>query len=284
MNKKAMTREQNFEADFLLERVKSDIAWDMPDPHRHNCHEVYFLLSGARQYFIGHSIYNVSAGDLVIIPRNELHRTAFRTQEHYDRVLIYFSEEFAAPFYSRVGHEAFERFLNLGCVQLPLRYQEQIKKLFNKMEEEQMRQDAYSQMAISHLLAELITLALRYGNRSGKATEGTEGKILEAARYISDHYDQEITLQAAAQIACMEATYFSKRFKHTTGFGFHDYLTQTRIKKAEEFLRSSRLSISEISESCGFLSSNYFGDVFKKYKGCSPREYRKQYLAEGSQK
>ena len=109
-----------------------------------------------------------------------------------------------------------------------------------------------------------------------KAPDGTGNKILDAARYISDNYDREITLQTAAHIACMEATYFSKCFKQLTGFGFRDYVTQTRLKKAEELLRSSKLSISEISDSCGFLSSNYFGDVFKKYKGISPRSYRKQ--------
>ena len=191
--------------------------------------------------------------------------------------MIYFNDAFAAPFFEQIGREAFDKFLHLGCVQLPLRQQERVRQIFTKMEEERVRQDAYSKLTISHLLCEIIVLVLRHGNRSQKSADGTESKVLEAARYISDNYDQEITLHDAAQIACMEATYFSKCFKRATGFGFHDYLMQTRLKKAEEFLRSSRLSISEISESCGFLSSNYFGDVFKKHKGMSPREFRKQF-------
>ncbi len=261
---------------FMLERVKSKTVWDMVSSHRHDCHELYFLLSGTRRYFIGHSIYNVKAGDLVIIPKNELHRTTSRTQQSYDRVLIYFQDSFAAPFYEMVGREAFDRFLGLGCVQLPLRQQERIRQLFSRMEEERVRADSYSELAISHLLSELIILVLRHGSGCQKVPDGTTNKILEAARYISDNYDQEITLDLAAQIACMEATYFSKCFKKLTGFGFHDYLTQTRLAKAEEFLRSSQLSISEISDSCGFSSSNYFGDVFNKYKGMSPRAFRKQ--------
>lgn len=261
---------------FMLERVKSKIVWDMTGSHRHSCHELYFLLSGTRRYFIGHSIYNVKAGDLVIIPRNELHRTTSRTQQNYDRILIYFQDSFAAPFYESVGREAFDRFLSLGCVQLPLRQQERVRQLFAKMEEERVRGDAYSELAVSNLLSELIILVLRHGSGCQKVPDGTTNKILEAARYISDNYDQEITLDSAARIACMEATYFSKCFKKLTGFGFHDYLTQTRLAKAEEFLRSSQLSISEISDSCGFLSSNYFGDVFKKHKGMSPRAFRQK--------
>ncbi len=271
--------EENFETQFVLERCKSRIVWDMAAAHRHNCHEVYFLLSGARRYLIGHNIYNVNAGNLVIIPQNELHRTTSRTHDRYDRILLYFSDRFAAPFWQEAGREAFDSFLGLGCVQLPLRQQERVRQILTRMEEEQVRQDPYSQLTISHLLCELIVLVLRHGNSGQKTSDGTENKILEAARYISDNCDQEITLHSAAQVACMEATYFSKCFKKSTGFGFHDYLTQTRLKKAEELLRSSRLSISEISESCGFLSSNYFGDVFKKCKGMSPRAYRKQWQA-----
>lgn len=268
--------EEQIHTPFVLERFKSKILWDMASSHRHNCHELFFLLSGTRRYFIGHSIYNVKAGDLVIIPQNELHRTTAQTEEHYDRILLYFQDSFAAPFYEAVGRPAFERFLNLGCVQLPFRQQERMRQLFSKMEEEQVRADDYAALSISNLLTEIIILTLRYGSGRQKAPDGTGNKILDAARYISDNYDREITLQTAAHIACMEATYFSKCFKQLTGFGFRDYVTQTRLKKAEELLRSSKLSISEISDSCGFLSSNYFGDVFKKYKGISPRSYRKQ--------
>jgi len=35
------------------------------------------------------------------------------------------------------------------------------------------------------------------------------------------------------------------------------------------------LEIGEIAEKCGFSSSNYFGDAFKKINGISPRQYRK---------
>lgn len=275
--KKQSGRASEFKEEFILDRYKSKVVWDMVGFHWHNTYELYFLLSGTRRYFVGHSIYNVSPGDLVIVPRYELHRTACHTQEHYDRIVVYFSDEFVSTFYQQVGKEAFDKFLSLGCVQLPHRQQERVKQIFVKMEEERVRQDSFSQFVISQLLYELIVLVLRHGNQSKKSASSTESKVLEAARYISDNYDQQITLSDAAQIACMESTYFSKCFKNATGFGFQDYLTQTRLKKAEEFLRTSGLTISEISESCGFLSSNYFGDVFKKYTGVSPRAYREKH-------
>jgi AraC-like DNA-binding protein len=60
-----------------------------------------------------------------------------------------------------------------------------------------------------------------------------------------------------------------------TGFGFLDYLTQIRLQEAQRLLRTTALSLSDISEMCGFSGSNYFGDVFRRYTGLSPSAYRK---------
>ena len=83
-----------------------------------------------------------------------------------------------------------------------------------------------------------------------------------------------LTLEDAAGLVHMEKTYFSKRFKALTGFGFLDYLTQTRLRAAEDLLTRTSLSIGDISDACGFSGSNYFGDVFRRYHGISPSEYR----------
>ena len=98
----------------------------------------------------------------------------------------------------------------------------------------------------------------------------------DIAQYISENYHLQLTLDDAAKIAYMERTHFSKRFKQLTGFGFQDYLTQTRIRAAENLLQTTDLSISEIAEHCGFSSSNYFGDAFRRWKGISPSTYRKK--------
>lgn len=123
-----------FKGDFILDRYKSKVVWDTIGSHWHNTYELYFLLCGTRRYFVGHNIFNVTPGDLVIVPRNELHHTARHTQEHYDRIIIYFTDEFAKNFYQQVGKEYFDKFLNLGCVQIPPKQQERVKQIFVKME------------------------------------------------------------------------------------------------------------------------------------------------------
>ena len=115
---------------------------------------------------------------------------------------------------------------------------------------------------------------LRYGKPKAPCQEETADKVQQAAQYISEHYTDLLTLEDAANLVQMEKTYFSKRFKALTGFGFLDYLTQTRLRAAEELLCRTELSIGEISKACGFSGSNYFGDVFRRYHCISPTEYR----------
>ena len=108
----------------------------------------------------------------------------------------------------------------------------------------------------------------------------TVDKIQYAARYISENYAEPLTLEDAARLTNLEKTYFSKRFKLLTGFGFHEYLTEVRLCAAAQLLEQTDLSMVDIAERCGFSNSNYFGDVFRRWKGCSPSQYHSTH-AEG---
>lgn len=53
-----------------------------------------------------------------------------------------------------------------------------------------------------------------------------------------------------------------------------DYVIQKRVEHACDLLRNSNMDIQEVSESLGFTSRSYFGEVFKERMGMSPGEYR----------
>ena len=72
----------------------------------------------------------------------------------------------------------------------------------------------------------------------------------------------------------MNPTYFSKKFRETTGFGVKEYLTHIRLQNAAHLLCTTDPSITEIAGICGFSDGNYFGDAFRKHYGMSPRAYR----------
>ena len=97
-------------------------------------------------------------------------------------------------------------------------------------------------------------------------------------RYIDEYYNQPVTLNMLAEMSGFSPSYFSKKFRATTGTGMKEYLTYVRLTHAIEELTSTNHSIMEIAMNSGFNDSNYFKDAFKKMYSMSPREYRKNML------
>ena len=118
--------------------------------------------------------------------------------------------------------------------------------------------------------------ALKHGIPKPPTQGEQTDKIQWTAQYIRVNYNQPLPLDRIADLVGMEKTYFSRRFKQLTGFGFNEYLTQIRLQQAEQLLCQTKLSITEISELCGFNSSHYFADTFRRFKGLPPSQYRKK--------
>lgn len=242
--------------------------------HAHAVHELYFLISGHRRYFIGHTIYDVYPGNLIIIPKTELHQTTSPGRTGYERYVVYFTEEDIRALREQLGNALVDELMSVSCLQLPPDVVRFIHQTLAQMEQERQQNTPYTQAYLAHWLQGILLEALRYGKKRSPCSSEAADKIQEVARYISENYYMPLSLHDAAQMAFMEDTYFSKRFKKLTGFGFQEYLTQTRIRAAERMLRETNFSVGEISERCGFSSSNYFGDAFRHWKGMSPSAYR----------
>lgn len=259
-----------------LEHTVTQSITSMHAMHAHPTHELYFLISGQRRYFLEHTIYDVEVGDLMLIPRTQFHRAINAGIKNYDRYVIYFFESDHRAFVDLLGQEVFDSLMGSGCLQLPPKAVRQLQQDLEQLEKELANPDGCTRAVAAHLLQDILLTALRSGTRKPPFQGESADKVQEAARYISTHYSQPITLHDAAQMTFMEETYFSKRFKALTGVGFREYLTQTRLRAAEQMLLETDLSMSEIAEHCGFSGGNYFGDVFLRHHGISPSDYRKK--------
>lgn len=267
---------EEFAYDIGIEKSKTALAQDMPEEHIHSQYELYFLLSGERRYFIDGEIYNVSPGNLVIVPRDTIHRTMALNRRGYDRYVLYFTEESLGGLREELGEENFLRLISLGCVQLPAEQIPTVRERLERIYAEQQLGDPFSPAMMRSVLREILLTALRHGVKKSCALSEGADKIQHVARYISENFTEPLTLDDAARMACMEKTYFSKRFKALTGFNFSSYITQLRLSAARQLLLNSEMNISEIAAQAGFSGSNYFGDVFLRVYGMSPTEYRKQ--------
>jgi two-component system response regulator YesN len=107
-------------------------------------------------------------------------------------------------------------------------------------------------------------------------TQRQGGRLVESAlQYIDGHYtDEDISLNAVARAVNISTNYLSAMFSQKMGISFVEYLTQKRMARARQLLRQSGKRSSEIAAEVGYKDPRYFGAVFKKTQGCTPREYR----------
>lgn len=96
----------------------------------------------------------------------------------------------------------------------------------------------------------------------------------ETISYISEHFQEDITVDHLAARAGLSQYHFIRTFKKETGFTPHEYLINTRIATARYLLKNSRLPVKEICFAAGFSSESVFCSAFKKHQGMTPVQYR----------
>ncbi|MBZ0114653.1 MAG: AraC family transcriptional regulator [Thermoanaerobaculia bacterium] len=87
---------------------------------------------------------------------------------------------------------------------------------------------------------------------------------------VSRHFDETITLDDAAEIACLSRTYFSAYFRRHTGIGFHYWIEGLRISWAARQLRTTEHSINQVAFRAGFRDVRTFQRAFKRHTGKCP--------------
>lgn len=98
--------------------------------------------------------------------------------------------------------------------------------------------------------------------------------IQELMEYIQNNYASDLSLNSLAQMAHISPVYLSTLFKEETGISYIKYVTELRLNKAKELLRSGEFLVTEVSEKVGYHNYRYFCDMFKKSTGMTPNEYK----------
>lgn len=98
--------------------------------------------------------------------------------------------------------------------------------------------------------------------------------IKKSIEYIEKNYSRNISINDISKLIGLNRSYLSSLFKNSLNVSIQEFLIDYRMKKAEELLSNAELSISNIAQSVGYEDPFAFSKVFKKIKGCSPRDYR----------
>lgn len=124
-----------------------------------------------------------------------------------------------------------------------------------------------------------LHLITRYGNGRIRRTDKREALSGTAATRAKDmmlsRLDGDISLDDVAARCNLSRVSFIRAFRETTGTTPSEWLAEQRLIKAYDLLRSSSLSLIEISAACGFADLTHFMRVFTAAKGTSPAAWRR---------
>lgn len=127
-------------------------------------------------------------------------------------------------------------------------------------------------------LLELL-LATSRGWRPGAGAVGRRHRLGPVLSYIDQHAGEPITREELAEVASLSPSRFHTLFRETIGAAPMQYVKHVRLRRAQELLASTDLSVAEVSRACGFPDQFHFSRQFKRDCGASPLQYRQSEAA-----
>ena len=242
--------------------------------HWHSEIEIIYCLTGQFSAIISDQKYALSAGQTVFIASTEQHEYT-SVDPGTSCLLIEMGAGFLKQNFQELAERSFKRPV-IDIIPSRIRY------LFDTVVAELKHpESAGSEWIITGCLFELAAFMLREisskTEMSGKRYDRINamqrmGKLIEHLRI---NYQQQITIEDAADMTAYEKSNFCKQFKKATQMTFHQYLNMIRIGKACMLLNESDDPVSVVAEKNGFPETKTFNRVFKALMNMTPGEYRK---------
>ncbi|OPX45975.1 HTH-type transcriptional regulator YesS [Ruminiclostridium hungatei] len=105
-----------------------------------------------------------------------------------------------------------------------------------------------------------------------------KGIVKVAMQYSHEHYYEDIGVEHIAAITYVTPNYFSRVFKKEMGRSYTEWLNTVRLDKSKVLLKDLKLKVYEVAEEVGYNDYKIFTHNFKKYVGCTPKEYRESII------
>ena len=157
---------------------------------------------------------------------------------------------------------------------------EKYKKLFSAICDPEPDFDDYSDIADAGRLIHLLHTLRKDCSESSDGDSrhsSTQSVVYSTVEYIRKHYSEPINAEVLAELCHLSTSYFYRIFTQVTDIPPNEMIIRTRLTAAQSLLASCDLSLTEISERCGFNSQSYFSFCFKERFGLSPKEFRKKH-------
>ena len=129
-------------------------------------------------------------------------------------------------------------------------------------------------VAMTGALYSLMGYLMQHSKGEEKADNLQQHYVERARQYIAEQYSYPITVEDVAVYTGISRSYLFRLFRTMMKQSPKEYLLEYRIRQACQLLNHTELPVGSIAHSVGFEDNLYFSRVFKKYKNCTPSEYR----------
>ncbi len=252
--------------------------------HSHTRFEITVVNSGSGEYNTEKAVYPMKPGDVFVFSSNEEHCITFCGKDGLNITNLHFEPRYLNSENETVSGDSFVNFCFSHSPEfenrIPAEKAEIIRFNHNMIKEEFLKNNDLHPVAVrSYLNLILIDLLRNQHYRSQSVNDNKNGgfNILLVYDYIEQHICEEITLDALANLVHLSPNYFSHLFKKLNNISLWEYITAKRVEKAIRLISSKEntLTITEIALRCGFNNTVNFNKAFKKHKGITPSELRK---------
>lgn len=251
----------------------------------HECQLVYVVESAGRR-IIGDNIEYFESGELIFVGSNTPH-VWHNEQKYFEGTDQLQARSLALYISPGLLLEHLEPFGSTGAVKTWLKKAQRGIQFSGKAKEEilllmqQMLQQDNLQQTISFftLLQKMMTAReyrlLAGTNYVNLYNDKDQSRMDDIFKYIFRHFKRDIPLAEIAAIAGINVHSFCRFFKSRTQKSFTHFVNELRIGYACRLLQEKEMSMADLSNKCGYRNTTHFNRFFKKIKGKTPREYRK---------
>lgn len=265
----------------IFTRIKSDFDFPL---HCHEELELNFIMNakGARRV-VGDHISEIDDIELVLVGSNLPHvwQTHKCTSKEIREITIQFHKDLFDEKFLRRNQLSFIRNMlekSAKGIEFSKQTIEQITPRLTILSQKQGFDSVLELLSILHDLSISRNMhTLSDATFSNAELSYNSRRIERTIEYMNQSFQKPITLTEVSKLANMTDVSFSRFFKARTGITFMDSLLEMRLGHASRLLIDTTQSIAEVAYNCGFNNISNFNRLFKKKKGCTPKEFRENY-------
>ena len=255
-------------------------------PHIHREFEFLVVKKGSGKMFVDGAEYDLQEGKAIFINSEELHLGV----NVDDEAAEFFAVVFAPEMFGNFGDDEIINKYIMPVLNkrktLPQMYcsgvewQDDVLELLDKIHVAYSLSEVGFELKIKSLLMQIWQICFVNGEKAqeNKTSDRTVEDMKKVFLYIQKEYASPLSLEDMASGVNMSREYFCRRFSELMHMTPFEYLLRIRIENSCRMLLNDDFTIGEIATQCGFNSFSYFSKTFKRFVGCTPREYQRKHM------